>query len=662
MFRIILLLFLFLSNTTALAALVLPSTGKIDIGKHREVLLDPDKRLSVSDLNQMQFSDNDGKGLGYIQGAAWMRFSVTRPKGAPEIWWLELQSPLLDSATLYFPQANGEYKIASSGDHIPLSSRDIQYRNPAFKLEFAPGKITTFYVRLEGRNTMSFKTVLWTTESFFESVQLEKLFFGLFLALNFLTILSSYWLIKTTKESSFSLLIAYATLTLVSTLCLQGYGYQYFWRDQPALNEALLIVSWMLLPLSLVAFNMSFVGALNAPRLRSVSAFLILTGAFAIISVMLSLTISPTWVRLANSIWNPIVTLIMTAMLGAFAIRGNENARILLIGMLLLWVSVSARTLRNIGLIDATSLTDNAYQIGMIAHLLLVQYALSRHYLKMRRENEQAHAEVLKLTQDSEKELSARVKAQTEALSETLHQLENALEKQKNLQQRQQLFLDSLSHELKTPLTIIDLSAQNLAMNHQLSNEEKTTKYEKILEATKRIIKVMEHHFDLSKLSQQHSDQSLPTCSPKQILSQVISASEIFSDHHTISIESEDLPDTVFCDPEILNLVLRCLLDNALKYSPKGSKVLLRGYQLGNRKGDQVCIEVIDEGPGISIDDLKHLFTPYFRSDSVRHIGGNGLGLTNAKRLINGQGGDLTVASTLGKGSCFRVTLKASSN
>lgn len=659
MFRIILLLFFFTASTHALAGLVLPDMGKVDMDAYREVLLDPDKRISLSELEHMPFSAvGSKKGLGYIDGAAWLRFTLKRPENVPPTWWLELQSPLLDSATLYFPQADGNYKIVSAGDHVPLSARDLQYRNPVFKLDLAPDKMITFYVRIEGRNTMSFKTVLWTMESFFESVQLEKLFFGLFLAIIFLTILSSYWLVKATKDSSFVLLIAYVALTLISTLCLQGYGYQYLWKNQPALNEALLIVSWMLLPLSLATFNMSFIGALNKPRRCSVEIFLIFTAAFAIISIALSLTIGPTWVRLANSIWNPIVIAIMAVMLGIFASRGNENASILLIGILLLMASVAARTLRNIGLLDASVFTDNAYQIGMVAHLLLVQYAMSRHYLRMRRENEAAHAEVLKLTQDSEKELNARVKAQTETLSETLHQLEASLENQKMLQQRQQMFVDTLSHELKTPLTIIDLSAQNLAMNHQLSGEEKTAKYQKILDATKRILKVMEHHFDLASLSQQRSAKSSSTSSLQKMLSQVVSASDIFSDHHVIKVECEDLPDEISCDTETLGLVLRCLLDNALKYSPKGSKVTLRGFQLGNRKGDKICLEVIDEGPGISADDLKHLFTPYFRSDAVRHIDGNGLGLANAKRLINAQDGELTVESALGKGSCFRVILK----
>ena len=654
-----LLFFLMFTSASAMAALVLPDTGKVELDPHREILLDPSNDFNPSINRQAQFSAaGDTQRLGYVKGAAWMRFTITRPPHAPAVWWLELQSPLLDHATLYFPQTDGSYRMLSAGDHEPLASREIQYRNPVFKLNFPPNDPITFFVRIEGRNTMSFSTVLWTPESFLENVQLEKLFFGFFLSLILLTMLSSYWLLKATRDANYRLLLAYTTLTLISTLCLQGYGYQYVWPDQPAINESLLIVSWMLLPLALVSFNLSFVGALRAPRMWGVSLLLAWTAAFAVVSIALSLTIAPAWVRLANSIWNPLVTAILSVLLGLFALRGNENARILFIAMLLLTASVAARTFRNIGLLDAGVLTDHAYQAGMIGHLLMVQYAISRHYRTLRTETQRARDELLKLTQASEKELNIRVQAQTKALSDTLHQLENAMAKQQLSRKRQQMFVDTLSHELKTPLTIIDLSAQNLAMNRQLSDDEKMAKYQKIMDATGRIMKVMEQRFDLELLARPPSEAATLEVSPKALIQQAVSASSIFANHHTIKIDSDDLPETFTCDPEALNLALRCLLDNALKYSPTGSTVTLRGHRLGNRKEDGICLEVIDEGPGISSEDLQQLFTPYFRSDATRHIPGTGLGLANAKRLVAAKGGELTVESTPGKGSCFRITLR----
>lgn len=650
-----------LYGAAALAGLTLPVGGSVELDAQREILLDPDGTLTVEQVvsRSHEFAPpGQIKKLGYLKGAAWLRFTLTSPQGSASLWWLELQSPLVDHATLYIPTREGSYHTALAGDHERLDARELPYRNPLFRLELPADEATTVLVRVQGRNTMNFRTVLWTPEQFLESLQREKLFFGLFISILLLTMLYSFWLLRATRDHSYSLLIAYVLLMLVSTLCLQGYGYQYVWRDSPWLNETLLIVSWMLLPPALVAFNLSFVGALRAPRSRSINGLLAWTTAFAFVSVLLALTTGTPWVRLANSIWNPVVTLAMATLMANMAYRGNRNARVLFVAMAILTGCVAARTLRNLGLIDADAFSDNAYYVGMMVHLLLVQYVTSLHYRTLRDEKEQAQAEVLRLTQASRQELNEQVQQRTTELSATLRQLESALHNERLSQKRQQLFVDTLSHELKTPLTIIDLSAQNLAMNHHLSDDEKMARYQKILDATSRILKVMEHHFDLANLSREQSDAVLRPCSPKELLSQVAAASEIFADQHTVRIEGDDLPETFTCDPETLNLALRCLMDNALKYSPPGSTVTLRGYRRGNRKEDGICLEVVDEGPGISSEDLQQLFTPYFRSDVTRHIPGTGLGLANAKRLVAAKGGELTVESTPGKGSCFRITLR----
>lgn len=120
-----------------------------------------------------------------------------------------------------------------------------------------------------------------------------------------------------------------------------------------------------------------------------------------------------------------------------------------------------------------------------------------------------------------------------------------------------------------------------------------------------------------------------------------------------------ELP-VVHADPVLLRRVLDNLLENAHKYSPDAAApIVLRAA----RADGGIAFEVVDRGMGIAEKDQPHLFTPFFRSDTsrARASGGVGLGLTLAKRIVEAHHGTITVTSTLGVGSTFRVLVPAGS-
>jgi signal transduction histidine kinase len=116
---------------------------------------------------------------------------------------------------------------------------------------------------------------------------------------------------------------------------------------------------------------------------------------------------------------------------------------------------------------------------------------------------------------------------------------------------------------------------------------------------------------------------------------------------------------TVATAPMLLMQLLNTLVDNACKYSEPGTSVTVRL----ETTEDRVELSVEDEGLGIRPEDQSELFTPFFRSADVRRRGidGFGLGLSIAKRLATVLGGDLTVSTELGRGSCFNLTLPPAS-
>jgi signal transduction histidine kinase len=101
--------------------------------------------------------------------------------------------------------------------------------------------------------------------------------------------------------------------------------------------------------------------------------------------------------------------------------------------------------------------------------------------------------------------------------------------------------------------------------------------------------------------------------------------------------------------------LLNNLLDNACKYSPEGSSIVIRV----ERVGLNCCCSVRDSGIGIDAEDLKHVFEPFFRSSQSRErgISGAGLGLAIARRIARRFGGDVLVESTIQEGSVFTIRL-----
>jgi two-component system sensor histidine kinase MprB len=110
----------------------------------------------------------------------------------------------------------------------------------------------------------------------------------------------------------------------------------------------------------------------------------------------------------------------------------------------------------------------------------------------------------------------------------------------------------------------------------------------------------------------------------------------------------------VNADPEQIQLVLRQILDNALKYSPAGSEVTVRA-RVDN---GQAVVSIADQGPGIADYDMPHIFERFYRGKQIRNrLPGTGMGLTIARQIVQAHGGRITARNLPGKGAEFSFTL-----
>ena len=215
-------------------------------------------------------------------------------------------------------------------------------------------------------------------------------------------------------------------------------------------------------------------------------------------------------------------------------------------------------------------------------------------------------------------------------------------------------FIANVSHELKTPLAVI----QNYAVMLQqagISDEERKEYGQTISNASRRLADMITNILKLNKLENQqiYPDKKLYDLSEQ--LCACLLGFESTWEAKELEIET-DIEDGVMVesDPELLSLVWNNLFSNAIKFTESGGTVSLALHT----EGDHAVITVSDTGCGISQEVGAHIFEKFYQGDTSHATQGNGLGLALVKRVVDIIGGEIAVSSEVGVGSIFTVKLR----
>lgn len=236
--------------------------------------------------------------------------------------------------------------------------------------------------------------------------------------------------------------------------------------------------------------------------------------------------------------------------------------------------------------------------------------------------------------------------------------LRSSLYRQGELEQERRLFISAIVHDLRTPL--FSLRGYLEGLEKGLANTpEKAAKYisvcQKKADALERLIT------DLFAYAQLEYLEQTPQCEPLEfgtLLQQAVEGLQPQVEAKGITLVLDGLPES--CDLEgdahLLTRAVENLLDNSLRHTPVGGTIRMSWY----RESNHLVFIVTDTGPGIALQDLPHVFTPLYRSESSRNrqTGGAGLGLTIAQRILKAHGGDLTAVNAVGGGASFIGSLE----
>lgn len=253
--------------------------------------------------------------------------------------------------------------------------------------------------------------------------------------------------------------------------------------------------------------------------------------------------------------------------------------------------------------------------------------------------------------QQTNQQLEQRVQERT-------RELQNALNKLSELNQLKSNFVANVSHELRTPLTHLRgyLDLMDDGTLGELSEDQRLA-LEVMLRSEGRLEQLIDELIQFSLASSEQLILDLEIIDFNTLVSSVIPKMAIKAQNNGLALEMElaDRLPPVKVDEDKLTWVVMELLDNSIKFTPRGGRVKIAVRQ----DIQELCCTVTDTGIGIAQDRLAEIFTPFHQLDSsvTRRYGGVGLGLALVKKIMEAHGAAIKVQSLEGKGSQFEFRL-----
>jgi signal transduction histidine kinase/tetratricopeptide (TPR) repeat protein len=218
-------------------------------------------------------------------------------------------------------------------------------------------------------------------------------------------------------------------------------------------------------------------------------------------------------------------------------------------------------------------------------------------------------------------------------------------------------FVHNISHELKTPLTLIRLYGETLKLKKKLSEKEKEESYEIITKESERLSHLIDNVLDFSRIEMGRKEFIFKKGNLANVISYTLESFQYYLDKKGFLVKTEislDIPDSEF-DEEAISSVLINLLSNSMKFSQRKKEITVKL----SCDEENIVLEVSDKGIGMTQKEITKIFDRFYRAENkiVSKTRGSGLGLTLVKHIIDAHQGRIIVKSEPGKGSVFTVFL-----
>ena len=616
-------------------------TQRLPLGQVMAVLEDPSRDATIEDVvaldaaGQFSTSQDEVLNAGYSRSAFWLRIDLTyRAEASADQgrWWLELAYPPLDHLDLYLPDGEGRFRLAQqTGDALPFVERQIRQRNHLFELKLTPNQPQRVYLRLESQGSIQVPLTLWEPVAYLEEqsghIYVLAIIYGVLLVMLFYNL----FIYLSVRDRSYLYYILYIASFGLYQVSVNGLGVQYLWPDSPWWANASTPFLIGAAGLFGCQFARSFLHTReHSPWIdRALMVLMVLGGLTMLVSLTSSYALA---LRMATFLALWFILVIFVAGVVAWH-RGMRVARYFLIAWSAFLIGGQINTLMVLGYLPHMFFTMYAGQIGSALEVALLSLALADRINMMKEER----AQVLE-------ETGRKLEALNRELAES-----NRLKDQ---------FLANVTHELRTPMHGV-IGSLDLMRTLELGGE--LEQYHRIATGSAR--EMMSLVNDILALTELQAGKLQVRNEPFGLRVMVNELHQLYSDRAAgrgVGFDvgvADRLPDRLLGDAAKLKQSLGYLLDNAIKFTPKGRVSLtVSGHQ---EAGSTFILEmeVIDTGVGFDTPTDDTLFH-YFRQldgSMTRQYGGLGIGLSLCRQLIELQGGAISYQSEPGQGSRFKV-------
>ena len=582
----------------ALVLIMLCGTVHADPSKipfELSVLADPNGVLSIHDAITKEFTSVKGNAYsgGYTRKVHWFKLKIDTETLSDDHFLLEIQPPYLDDVTFYYQTADGRWVSAQQGDQYPFRARAFQYRG--FVLDVPADAVAqgrAVLVRLTSTSSSVFNATVWQSDRDLQSaIEREYLVIGMYIGFIVFLIFLNAGVLLYSKDQQLFFYLMYLISALVLIGSINGVFAQFLFADSPMVSDKLTSLGNALVFISASLFydKVMHIRRVSSPYIWWLTRATLMF--FIIIPVSLALGLFTEWMALAI---NAILFAIVLWLLRALQLWYTQNGSLLLV-FSHVWTLFGglASALALSGFLDPDFWLLNGFQIGMLGTILSLQLLMIQRVIKL-----------------DKARISAVAKAQ--ATRESL--------------QQQESMLSMLTHELKTPLSVISMSLQSKAPSDRLK--------EHAFNAIGNITDVIDRCVHSQKLKHESHPLNIADVDVVSLIGRVVAVKEGSKEIRVMHALTSPIIRT---DEIYMNLIVTNLLDNALKYGKDGEPITIDVTQSMNG----ICMSVSNVVAEDSLPNADKMFERFYRAPTAYKVSGAGLGLFIVKSLTEAISGKI---------------------
>lgn len=680
----------------AQAGVVVVGPGELqrNLGRDLEVFVDTTGTLTIDAVRALPDSAfiavrQDTPNFSFSPHRYWLRLRIHWQQPDRSGYMLWQQYPLTDHFTLYRPDGRSDHAASRTGDQVPFVQRELPTRAFGFPLTPRPGQTETYFIEAHGAGTINLDLQLTSANTALAATETRHLMLGLYYGALLALLLYNLVLFFFLRESVYLYYTLYVAGLGLTFLDINGLAFRYLWPDTVWMNTGFLVFTFLSLHAQM-QFTRKF---LNLKTEWLLLDRLLLGALFINIAAMASVFFAPDRFLFPTSqrVTFLVATLCLVAGMGLWW-RGYKPARYFTLASGFYIGGMLTYVLQNFGVLPTSTLTNYSVQIGSSFELVLFSLALADRINHIKEEKAAVEAAARKQLLEHAQTLEQRVHERTQDLRVSLRAVsekhEALVAAQQQLVQAEKMsslgvLVAGVAHEINNPANFTRLAAENVARDVQRLQDylqgladadsdpallaELNARFERIEkqlalvhDGSRRLSQIVQDLRSFSRLDESAAQIAPPDDGLAATLNLVRAQ---YGDRIDISLERANPEAAGFCYPAALNQVFMNLAVNACqaileKHQDERRPALPLGHLAvrTHLASDALWIaEFEDDGVGIDSATQARIFEPFFTTKDVG--AGTGLGLSISYGIIRKHGGEISVRSTPGAGSCFRIQL-----